>query len=197
MQFKAFEPGIEVLGKALEFTLAGFRIMPSMGMRYLTMHGLTRPGPDGKPTFDRDGWHSQQAWLDAFRAIHDEVGSFTTFEMGRQLSLQGFSPAVPKEMHTAMVWLDMGYHVFHRKNGKVMGDPATGRMVEGIGHYGYKRERDDKIVSVCQNPYPCDFDFGLLSGTAERFEKRARVMHDDSAPCRKKGADSCTYVITW
>ena len=54
MEFKAFEPGIELLGKTLEFMVAGFRIMPSVGLRILAKHGLVKRGPDGKPVFDRE-----------------------------------------------------------------------------------------------------------------------------------------------
>jgi hypothetical protein len=30
-----------------------------------------------------------------------------------------------------------------------------------------------------------------------RYQPRVRVDHDEAAPCRKRGADSCTYLITW
>jgi hypothetical protein len=54
-----------------------------------------------------------------------------------------------------------------------------------------------KIVSVCENPYPCEFDRGILMGFAMRFEKLARVLHDDRAACRRAGGKSCTYTVAW
>jgi len=196
MEFKAFEPGIELLGQALEFMVAGFRIIPSVGLRILAKHGLVKRGPDGKAEFGREGWFPQQAGLDAFRAIHNEVGSFTIFEIGRQLGLQVYCPPEINDLDSVMKWMDVSYHLFHRKNGKIMYDAATGRMAEGIGHYSYERPNANKMVVVAQTPYPCDFDFGIVTGDVERFGPHGRVVHDDHAPCRKKGANSCTYVIS-
>ena len=79
----------------------------------------------------------------------------------------------------------------------VMFDPATGMMLEGIGHYTAQPAGDRKIVCIAENPYPCDFDRGLITAMAARFERGARVIHDDTAPCRKKGADSCKFLISW
>jgi predicted hydrocarbon binding protein len=196
MQFEAFEPGIELRGQALEFMVAGFRIMPSVGLRILAKHGLAKRGPDGKPAFDREGWFPLQAGLDAFRAIYDEVGSFTIFEIGRQLGLHVYCPPEVNDIESVMKWMDVSYHLFHRKDGKIMYDAAAGRMAEGIGHYNHERRGDTTIVVVAHTPYPCDFDFGIVTGDVERFAPQGRVVHDDQAPCRKKGADSCTYVIT-
>jgi len=196
MEFKAFEPGIELRGQVLEFMVAGFRIVPSVGLRILSKHGLVKRGPDGKPAFDREGWFPQQAGLDAFRAIYDEVGSFTIFEIGRQLGLHVYCPPEVNDLESAMRWKDINYHLFHRKNGEVMYDVATGRMTEGIGHYVCERRDNTTRVVVASNPYPCDFDLGIVAGDVERFAPQGRVVHNDRSPCRKKGADSCTYVIT-
>ena len=79
-----------------------------------------------------------------------------------------------------------------------MFDPATGQKLSGIGNYGYTPvPRERRIISVCENPYPCDFDRGILTTLAAKFERASRVTHDDSAPCRKNGADSCKYIIAW
>ena len=70
-------------------------------------------------------------------------------------------------------------------------------MIEGIGHYGYNKLPDtNMIISVCNNPYPCSFDRGIITEMARKFQPYATVSHDDSKPCRNKGADSCTYVIS-
>lgn len=196
MQFKAIEPNIEIIGQALSFTIAGFRIMPSVGMRYLEKFNLTRRGVDGKPKLELDGWYPQQSWLDCFAAIYREVGANTTMEMGRQLGMNYPVPDNIKDPHAAMKWLDPGYHLAHRKKGRPMFNPVLGDMAEGIGHYGYRRDGERDIRSTCDNPYPCDFDLGLLTGMMQRFAARARVTHAEGK-CRKSGADSCTYHISW
>ena len=32
---------------------------------------------------------------------------------------------------------------------------------------------------------------------ATRFAPRAQATHVETSPCRKKGADSCTYAVSW
>jgi hypothetical protein len=196
MQFKVIAPDVEVIGRALAFTASGFRLLPSVGLRYLQRHGLARIGPDGKPKLEPDEWYSQEKWLACFEAIYREVGANTTMEMGRQLGTH--YPVTPdvRDVHGALRWLDHGFHMAHRKRGKVMFDAATGQMAEGIGHYGYCREGDRLVRSLCDNPYPCDFDYGILLGLSQRFNPKARVAHEGDS-CRKNGLASCTYLISW
>jgi hypothetical protein len=86
----------------------------------------------------------------------------------------------------------------HRKNGIALFDPATGKMLEGIGHYGYSRVHGERrILSVCDTPYPCALDRGILTGVAIRFNSRAIVAHYPELPCRKQADPNCTYLITW
>ena len=69
-----------------------------------------------------------------------------------------------------------------------------------IGHYNFKAEGRNKATLVCANPYPCDFDRGIIVAMARRFGPKAgsvRVVHDDTQPCRKKGEESCTYHVAW
>src|SRR6185369_17338826 len=111
MQFRAIQPNIEVFGHALSFTISGFRLLPSVGLRYLQRFGLAQRGPDGKPTLDLEAWYSQAKWLQCFEAIYQEVGPNTTMEMGRQLGLGYPLPPNMRELHAALAWLDPGYHL--------------------------------------------------------------------------------------
>jgi hypothetical protein len=198
MQFKAFEPGIEVWGVLLQWAVAGFRILPETGMRYLARHGLIIPGVDGKLRLDINAWYPLETWLACFEAITREVGANVVIDIGRTLGATGELPPHIKDLDQAMAWLDIAYHQHHKKRGKLMYDQATGRMLEGIGHYSTQRvPGEQKIISRCENPYSCDFDLGVLIGYANRFNPRSRVNHDTTAPCRKSGESSCTYVLTW
>ncbi len=198
MQFRAFEPGIEVWGLGLSWMVAGFRIVPETGLRYLTKHGLTVAGPDGKPRLETNAWYPLESWLSCFEAICREVGSSVMFDIGRHVGANAPQPPHIDDIDATLRSLDVTYHHFHRKNGVRMFDAATGKMLEGIGHYEYRRAWDaKKILVVCENPYPCDFDLGNITGFATRFEPRAKVAHDDEGVCRKRGAERCSYVITW
>ena len=89
----------------------------------------------------------------------------------------------------ALASIDVAYHMNHR-NGR-------------IGNYKLVSFDGEKKTAklVCDNPYPCDFDKGIITAIARTFKPTtstiANVVHDDTEPCRKKGADSCTYSVTW
>jgi hypothetical protein len=94
--------------------------------------------------------------------------------------------------------MDVAYHLNHRKNGAPMFDPATGAMLEGIGHIRTQFfDNERRATVVCEEPYPCEFDRGLITALANRFEPMAKTLHDNSAPCRKKGDSSCTFHVSW
>jgi hypothetical protein len=69
-----------------------------------------------------------------------------------------------------------------------------------IGRYGFTKTAERKGVMDCRNPYPCDFDQGILEAIVRRFMPAGSVptiRHDASKPCRAKQGDSCTYQISW
>jgi hypothetical protein len=58
-----------------------------------------------------------------------------------------------------------------------------------------------KAVILCRNPYPSDFDRGILAAIVERFKPADSVTTDVTLDLTKEsrlnGADSCTYLISW
>jgi len=197
MQFKAFEPGIEVYGSSIDAVVEAFKLFPSVGLKRMATHGIGTINAKGDVTVDRDGWYSQADWLAAFEGIATTVGTRALFQIGQHVPKHAIFPPQVNDIRTGVASLDVAFHMNHRKGGRPMFDPASGRKTPGIGSYGAKDAGPRKITSVCENPYPCDFDRGVITGVATRFERAARVSHDDAAPCRKNGADSCTYHITW
>lgn len=196
MEFVAFEKGIEVNGQTVNAVVDGFRAFSGMASDYLAGVGIGEKGPDGLVHLQPDGWYSQEAWLEAFRRISETVGQSVLFQIGQAIPRNAQFPPFVKDAHSAVQAIDVAYHMNHRKAGQVMFDPEKGTMLEGIGHYGYERSADGKtIISVCRNPYPCQFDKGIVTAMARRFEAKAVVQHDDKAPCRHKGADACTYLV--
>jgi hypothetical protein len=198
MQFKPFEPGIEAYGASIDAVVDAFKLFPSVALKRLAAFGIGTFQGKNNVVIERDAWYPMDKWLSAFESIATEVGSRGLFQYGQHLPKYAPFPPTINDIHSAMASMDAAYHMNHRKGGKVMFDPSTGQMLEGIGHYGYAPvKHEKKIVSVCENPYPCEFDRGIITSLAARFEKGSRVVHDDKAPCRKTGANSCTYVVTW
>ncbi|MGA7721699.1 MAG: hypothetical protein WCA84_11035 [Ignavibacteriaceae bacterium] len=102
------------------------------------------------------------------------------------------------DLNSAIRSINIAYHMNHRKNGVILYDVKTSVFTEEIRHYGYEKiPGKNLIISECRNPYPCAFDFGILTTLTKKFEPNAIVERDKSKPCRKNSADSCTYSFAW
>jgi len=198
MRAKALEPGIEVFGGFVESVVEAFKLFPSVGLKRLVSNGVGTINGKGEIVIDRQAWYPLEKWLLAHDDIANSVGPRAMFQVGQHVPKNAVLPPTVTDIHSSLMAVDIGYHMNHRKNGRIMFDPATGQKTKGLGSYGYRAiPGERRIVSVCENPYPCDFDRGVLTAFATRFERMARVQHDDRAPCRKNGAESCTFIIAW
>jgi len=192
-QFQAFLPGVEVNGETVYAVVDGMGIFKARALQILAQNGIFQP------TAGRG--YSQQAWLDSFRVIAETIGSVTLSAIGRKIPENAQFPPGINSVETALQSIDVAYHMNHRLAGQPLYDPRTKKMREGIGHYRYQELGNRRIRMTCNNPYPCDFDRGIIEAMAQRFKPAGcffvTVKHDDSGPCRKKGADSCTYYVEW
>jgi hypothetical protein len=198
VEYEAFEKGIEVNGQTVWAIVDGFRAFSMMASEFLLAEKIGEKGQNGVAVVRPDAWYSQEAWLRVFKKIGTSVGEAVLFQIGLSIPRNAKFPPWVIDVHSAVKSIDIAYHMNHRKQGKEMFDPADGTMLEGIGHYGYEGAADGRhIISVCKNPYPCSFDRGIITTMAQKFAPIAQVVHDDSKPCRRKGADNCTYIVTW
>jgi hypothetical protein len=197
LQFKAFEPEIEVNAPTVAAIIAGLGFFTNISRRYLSQAGIGTV-VDKKLVLDMDGWYSHQAWLDAFENIARQIGDRALFNIGMSIPANANFPPWATDIRSAVRSIDIAYHMNHRKNKQPLFNPETGVMLEGIGHYGCQPLRGkNQILCICNNPYPCVFDQGIITAMAQKFEPEAKVVHDDSRECRKQGADSCTYHVFW
>ena len=178
-QFVAFAPGVEVNGETVLSVVAGLAGSEAMARQILAEVGIADPQP-GK-------WYRQQAWLDAFKRIAEEVGPRTLQNIGKTIPENAQWPPTVNSIETALPSIDVAYHMNHRG-----GD---------IGSYAYQKTGDRTARMVCRNPYPCEFDHGIVMSVAKRFKPAGvaavNTMHDNSQPCRSAGGDSCTYLVQW
>lgn len=193
MEFKHYE-GYEVDGNNVRVVIGAFRFFPEVGLKPFIKRGI---GVEQALAHKRV-WHPMAPWLEAMHEIVHTVGPNKAYEVGKQIPKVAIFPPGIHDAHSAMRLVDVAYHMNHRKNGQLMFNEANGEMLEGIGHYHYGAEPGSRrIVMVCDNPYPCDFDRGIVVALVARFEKNAVIQHLDEAQCRKHGHDGCTYLITW
>jgi hypothetical protein len=172
-------PCIEVSGEALQAMVSGISYAaPDLGKKILTAHGIAAPQP-GR-------WYPQRAWLNAFHEIASTLGPNTLFVIGHTIPAMARFPPRIHSIQRALSAIDEAYHMNHRGG--------------EIGSYAFEPTGPGAGRVVCRNPYPSDFDRGIIQGVAERFrspENRISVHLDYGAPTRKSGADSCTFLVTW
>ena len=185
--------GYEASGQGIAAIVAAFKNYPSVAMKYLEKYGLAKQGQE----IDQTAWYAFGPWVNALHAMSSEVGANTMYRIGRSVPESVVFPPFVKDIHSVVQSIDMGYRMNHRRNGTLLSELSSEETSE-VGRYGYQTvEGENQIVCVCDNPYPCDIDRGLIAAMAARFEPLAKTQHDSEAPCRRKGGNSCTYVVFW
>jgi len=179
-QFIAFDPKVEVNGETILSVVNTIAVGQEGRLAILKKHGINP---------EEGQWYKQQLWLNAFKEISDELGDRTLFVIGKAIPEHAKFPPQIDNLQKALAAIDMAYHMNHR-NGE-------------IGKYTLK-EFDDKkrkAVMVCSNPYPSEFDRGIISTMLRRFKPLDSVKYDvildTSKETRMKGGESCTYLVQW
>jgi hypothetical protein len=189
-QFVAFDPRVEVNGRTIMSVLEAIPDYKEFARGVLDKNGIHG--------MRRGSWHSQQSWLNAFRDIAREIGGFTLYAIGRSIPDSADWPARIETLDEALASIDVAYHMNHRIGTEPLYDEATGRMAEGIGHYTARTIGPGHVQLICDTPYPCDFDKGVIAATANKFKSpRDAVSIREGPECRKAGAASCTYTVRW
>jgi hypothetical protein len=158
---------------------------------------IERLGLDRIRDNDAEGWVTQEKWFELFNAVIENVGATMMFSIGQLVPSYARGWPQAETIDELLGSLDIAYHSNHRRYGEVLYDAATGELKGGIGNYRFERvPGENRATVICDNPYPCELDLGILTTLSRRFEAKARVDH---APlgCRTIGAHACTYVIAW
>ena len=156
----------------------GVSSMKSIAQRYLSEAGL----PEVKP----DGWYKQQNWLDAFKLISEKIEKNTLKAIGQSIPENAKFPPQIQDIHSALAAIDMAYQMNHR-NGE-------------IGFYKYSKVAENEAVVHCKNPYPSEFDEGIVTSMATKFAKTGqypKVTLDRNKETRRNGGESCTFIVKW
>jgi len=177
--FKASSPTVEVNGETVYAIIDGMGVFKSKAIKILADNGIENPQP-GK-------WYNQQAWLNAFRTIAEQIGNSTLNAIGQKIPENAKFPPEIADIHKALGAIDVAYHMNHR-NGI-------------IGNYKYEKTGDKSGRIVCTNPYPDEFDKGIISAMARKFKPAGvfgvNVKIDETQPTRTKVGDSTTNLISW
>lgn len=174
-QYIAFTPNVEVKGISI------LGIIETMGEEVIPIfekHNLVDISPDE--------WYNQQEYLNAYKELA-ELNFMNLVAIGMKVPDHAVWPPHIKTVHDALASVNVAYQMNHRGG--------------EIGSYDYTALGDQQGVMVCHNPYPSDFDYGLIYRIVQKFRTDERnnitVKRDNKSPNRLTGADSCTYHINW
>lgn len=171
--------GNEVLGTAILSIINGMEFSQSRALKILSENGIT--------TIQGDVWYPMTGVLRAFSRVFEKVGPSTVRAIGRKVPENAQMPPDIDSLEKALRSLDLAYQMNHR------GPSAR-------GGYHCQPVGARHVRMVCDNPYPCDMDLGILDAFADKFRPkdsvRVRIEHD-TRTCRLRGDGACTYDITW
>ena len=179
-EYKSFSEGVTVLGEPIIGLVTALSTGQDTRLQILKKHRI-----DANP----DKWYPQQAWLNAFKEISTAIGDHTLFMIGKSIPENAKFPPGINNIEIALKAIDQAYHMNHRGG--------------EIGHYKLIEfdEISKSATMACNNPYPSEFDRGIITSMVRKFRPqgslKADVTLDTSKETRAKGADSCTFKIAW
>lgn len=181
-QYIAFDKNVEVNGETVATIINAFpEYLTEFAIKILKNHGIENPTPGE--------WYSQDNWLAAFADVSQKFGVNTLFEIGKAIPANANFPENIETLEQALESIDKAYHMNHR-NGEI----GFYKLVEF-------NDCDKSAIMHCKNPYPCEFDRGIITAIARRFRPpRSNFPQTkliDSKPGRQQGADESWYKVTW
>jgi len=133
-----------------------------------------------------DMFYPLSTFLDAMKEFQEQFGLQFMKKIGNQIHSNAVFPPGIDCVAKGMSLIDQAYYMNHT-------DVEPGE----IGGYHWDQQGDHEGVMVCDCPYPCAFDQGIIETIAKKFAQEATVTHDEDKPCRRKEGDSCTYLVRW
>ncbi len=136
-------------------------------------------GEDIDPT----KFYPARAFLQALRDIGTKMSPTVLKKVGAMIIESAKWPPGVDSFEDGLQSISVAYKMNHRPND-----------VNVIGDYIYEKKDDKSWTLTCTNPYPCDFDEGIIKGVAKAFNAHVNVKHA-VGDCRKNGNRKCVYLI--
>jgi len=180
MNNRVIPPEVQVLGQSIMAMVGGMELLKSRAMKILAENGI--------PALEPQGWYPMRNALTAIGSIEQKIGPVTMRAVGRKVPEHAKFPPEIRTLEEALSALNVAYQMNHR-----------GQQSGNIGGYRFETAPHGGRM-ICDNPYPCNFDHGIIEALCERFRpKDAMWVRVEHAPlgCRQKGGLDCTYLISW
>lgn len=180
--YEAFDRDVEVNGQTVrtivEEGMGRFTdAYRERAVAALAEEGVTDPTPGE--------WYPQQAWLNAFETIADQLQPHVLDRLGEQLPGIADWPDGFETVPDGLRSIDEAYRRNHRGG--------------EIGHYRFEQTEDRAGELTCHTPYPCPFDRGIARAVATRYAPVDAFVfiEETGTTCRRDGDDTCVYTVYW
>lgn len=180
--YEAFDRGVEINGQTVltivEEAMGKFSDeYRERALAALADEGISDPDPDE--------WYPQQSWLNAFEAIADDLQPHVLDRLGETLPDVADWPNEYESVPAGLRSIGEAYQRNHRGG--------------EIGSYEFEQVDESTGQITCHNPYPCQYDRGLIRGVARKYAPvDAFVFIEETGEtCRRNGGDTCTYTVHW
>lgn len=195
MEHEDIGQGVEVIGKLVYSSVAGFPMVRCLPAKILVKKGIGK-SVNKKFQIGNNDWYSRQVWLDALKEMSSRFGDDALMKIGMTIPEIVPLPEWVTDLDSAVKYGEKIHHTYYRKNGNIMYDVNSDVLLEGISHYSYSRNGNEYTI-MSESSFPCTLVKGLLTAIAKKFEQNSIVIHDDSTSCCKRGDKLCTYKIRW
>ncbi len=171
--------GATVIGRSpLSYIAAGESVSSFVGKQI-----SSKLGEYGLEDIEPDEWYPLEIPLAMLYDMRDEYGDIRMRNMGQNVPQHVEFPPELSDVDNALRAIDTAYHQNHR------GDD--------IGFYEFQVEDSREGIVICETPYPCEFDKGLIMGVAEKFADSHVDVEEVGDQCRSDGGQRCEYRVEW
>lgn len=180
--YEAFDQDVEINGQTVLAVVEKAMGKFSEAYRDRAIAALAEEGIVDPSAAD---WYSQQAWLNAFETIADDLEPHILDRLGEQLPVVAEWPTDISSVPEALRSIDEAYQRNHRGG--------------EIGFYRFEQTDERTGEVTCHNPYPCPFDRGLIRGVAKQYATVDAFVfvEETGSTCRRDGDDRCVYTVHW
>ncbi|WP_306055226.1 hypothetical protein [Natronococcus wangiae] len=137
----------------------------------------------GLEDIESDEWYPLKIPLAMLYDMRDEYGEVRMRNMGQNVPEHVEFPPELSEVEDALQGINQAYTQNHRGT--------------EIGSYEFRNEGPNEGVMICENPYPCEFDKGLIKGVAKKFADSYVTVEEVGDQCRSDGDHRCEYRVDW
>ena len=180
-KLKVFDDSVEICGlaiKTLNSALKSIDKNSELARHYLKAVEII--------DFDPDHWYPQQKYLDILELVRNDLGNVALHKIGKMIPHDVAFPPNIKNLEEAYISIDVAYNMNHRGG--------------NIGNYRYTKISDTGGKMICNNPYPAEFNKGLLEGVAENYlpeGKMFKIKYDSHYSLSESSANSSCFLIEW